>query len=275
VARGIAFDRQGNLWVTDTDTVKRFAAGGLGASGSKAADVVLSSTVFSAGVPGPSSLAFDASGNLWVAIVAANAVVRFTPDQLAASGSFEPGVQLTGADLSGPAGLAFDAGGNLWVSNANDAVVKFNASRLGASDNNAADLVLVGNTPGPSVGTLSTPLGLAFDAGGNLWVAYFAANVIARYTATDQAGNGTSSLTPTIQLHLAVNALLNGLAFDEGGGLWTPADQNHLDRLAPGQLTSSGDITPATILTSTDIGSADIPAIYPAPANLPLFGKVP
>ncbi|CAN5830488.1 hypothetical protein BH11MYX4_BH11MYX4_40230 [soil metagenome] len=64
------------------------------------------------------------------------------------------------------------------------------------------------------------------------------------------------------------------MAFDEAGGLWFAYSAGKIARLAPTQLTASANATPSTILTSATVGSAGSVAFYPAPAALPIFGKL-
>jgi len=95
----------------------------------------------------PTGLAFDSTGNLYIAMNGSGIVRKITPF----------GVQTTFASgLSDPYGLAFDSSGNLYVSNLNGG----NINRI---------------TPGGVVTDLglafSNPAGLAFDATGNLYVA--------------------------------------------------------------------------------------------------------
>ncbi len=277
--RDITFDQDGNLWgiggTTVDPTLARYPASGLGTSGSKTRDRSINITSFSC-LPGASRLAFDASGNLWVSVPCANKVVRVGAAQLGASGSVTPAVEITG--LNGPEGLAFDSAGNLWIANADaKRVVKFNASRLNASTS-GPDLTIQSQTPGPVINTLDANL-LAFDASGNLWVMAFGANVIYRLTSSDQSGSGTKTLTPAIQVSIPVSALLEGMAFDEGGGLWITYSAGKFARLSPTQLTTSSTsgspTTPERIITRSSIGSAGALALYPAPAGLPLYHRLP
>jgi sugar lactone lactonase YvrE len=53
---GLAFDRSGRLYVTETDKIYRFTP-------NQSAPPI--ATLFASGVPGTNGLAFDASGNLW------------------------------------------------------------------------------------------------------------------------------------------------------------------------------------------------------------------
>jgi sugar lactone lactonase YvrE len=215
------------------------------------------------------ALAFDAKGNLWVSAVAAKKILRYDAAQLRATGSPAPSLTITDVDAPGP--LAFDAAGNLWAGSGNS-VVAYTAQRLAASTSAPPDIVLGAQTPPPVVTSHQAPAGLAFDAAGNLWVDYNGGALV-RFTATERALSAT--ITPAVQLTLDVAALAEGVAFDEAGGLWFAYSAGKIARLAPTQLTTSATVTPSTILTSPTVGSAGSVAFYPAPAALPLFGKLP
>ena len=274
----VAFDKEGNLWVVDTaGTLKRFPANALGLSGEKSPDVIIGGDALDAGVPGPRSLAFDREGNLWVSISFSDKVLKYAANQLASSGEPIPAVEISALD--GPTGIAFDDTGNLWLTSAGEArVVRYNASRLNASTADPPDLVIEAKSTPPVVNTLGSPVGLAFDTAGNLWVAYFGPNVIARFTSTDLSGVGTKTLTPEVQITLGVTVLLTDLAFDESGHLWTAYSQGKLGRLTPAQLTSSGTKTPEVVITSSSLDLmryAEGLAFYPAPVELPLYHQLP
>ncbi len=278
---GLAFDAEGNLWIVDRrangSSLRRFPAASLGQSGALEADVDLRGEALG-GTPGPQGLAFDADGNLWVTVSPSNTVVRFSSDQLAQSGQPVPEVVLggMGSGLSEPAGLAFDAAGNLWVASfGSSRIVRYRANRLGASTQ-IPDLIMEGKSAQPVVATLGSPKGIAFDRQDNLWVAYAGANRIARYTPDERTGMGDISVTPPVQITLT-GAQLDGLAFDEGGGLWTPFGADRLARLSPSQLTtgSSTAVTPETVLAGAGIGARVGLAFYAAPAGLPLQAALP
>ena len=131
----IAFDAAGSLWVSDNvlHVISRYAPAQLATTGSPFPDIVLSARDLS--LVNPAGLAFDASGNLWVANIGGRTLAAFSPDQLSRTGSPAPNVVITslGGSLSVPVGLAFDAGGNLWVVGGTGALTKFSRASLGAS----------------------------------------------------------------------------------------------------------------------------------------------
>jgi hypothetical protein len=86
--------------------------------------------------------------------------------------------------------------------------------------------------------------------------------------------NGTSTITPAVQITTDVLSLPELLAFDEAGSLWFAFGQGKIARFGQDQLTASGSKAPAVILSSADIGSANQVAFYPAPAALPLYSAL-
>lgn len=90
----IAFDKKGNLWVANytSDTVVKYGAGQLNASGNPAPTVKLSSAIFD----GPTGVAFDSKGELAVMNYNDGAIAKFTAKQLKTSGAPVPKVSVTG-----------------------------------------------------------------------------------------------------------------------------------------------------------------------------------
>lgn len=136
VVSGVAFDPSGNLWVSRNVTANgsglvRFSTQQVATGGDIAPADMLQ--IQSASFNEPGGLAFDSSGNLWVANFAGNNLLRFAPLQLSAGGSQTPSILLSGFD--GPRGLAFDNGGNLWLTQAFGTVLQIAASGLTASGN--------------------------------------------------------------------------------------------------------------------------------------------
>jgi hypothetical protein len=158
-----------------------------------AASLVIGQASFTAHVTGtnqtrfdvPISIAFDPSGNMWVADSNNNRVLEFTApfssDQAAAlvlgQASFTAHVTVTNSTgMDYPAVVAVDSSGNVWVSQYYSNRVEEFAKGTGFTNHQAAELVLGQTTFTGSSGTrsqtgLDGPYGLAFDSSGNLWVA--------------------------------------------------------------------------------------------------------
>ena len=133
--------------------------------------------------PGPGSpmgLAFDRSGNLFVADVESGSIFKLTPD----------GSQSTFASGLAPLDLAFDPSGNLFVAGSGDTIFKFAPN----------------GTKSTFASGLSVLSGLAFDGAGNLFVS-------ADHTIFKFAPNGTKTT-------FASGLKPEHLAFDRSGNLF-------------------------------------------------------
>lgn len=196
-------DRNGNLWVADTgnnrvleypapwfetDTVnQQFVVHGTAARVFGQPDFTTAACGAGAsGLCGPRAVALDSHDELYVADTQNNRIVHHqnpladtAAERVLGQSTFAAvGCNAGGrsaASLCGPRGLAFDADGNLYVADAgNHRVLQYAA--IGVSDT-VADRVFgqggVMTTGAPSAGTggLSAPSAVAFDPGGNLYVA--------------------------------------------------------------------------------------------------------
>ena len=269
-SRTLAFDQSGNLWVGDASgSLLMYGRDSLGVSQDAPPQVVLSGTALCPEVVpcGPRALAFDNTGGLWVALP--GRVSHFAASALQATGEPTPDVTLTGPDVSDPAALAFDASGSLWLANADAGVAKFSAERLVADVDGPADVVLTGSTPEPVISELANPSAIAFDADGALWVGYFGSNIVARYEPA--LLTESASVTPSVQLGIDVLALIESMAFDDGGNLWIGGSQGQITRVSATQLVAGGDpAMGAVTLTSADISYAVGLAFDPPAALTPI-----
>jgi hypothetical protein len=187
------FDSKGNQWVTDhnNNTVLVFTASQLGATGTNATvpAVVISSAAFN----GPLGIAFDSSGNLWIANnggvpVAGSttgamsdpgtSIVEFSAASLPVPGSgmvtpdLTPNITLTddgNNSIQAPWELAFDSSKNLWSSNSGGtfSLVKFATTSLTASGS-PTPAVTIASTTDMGNATLSGTNGLCFDNIGDI-----------------------------------------------------------------------------------------------------------
>ncbi len=259
---GLAFDPSGDLWVANesANTVVEYTPGQL-VSGAPVPRVTIASSSLPASLDGPVGLAFDSSGDLWVANESANTVVEYTPGQLV-SGDPPPSVIIgahvpsagSSASLSGPHDLTFDRSGNLWVANEEgDDLVELAPDQL-VSGSPAPRATI---SSGPASG-LSVPLGLAFDSSGDLWVTNEEGDDLVEYTP-DQLISGSPD--PRVAAS-AVNGGFDwpfGVAFDSSGDLWVANySANSVVEFAPRQLTT-GSPTPTVTISSGPSDSLEGP----------------
>ncbi len=189
---GLAFDSSNNAWVANygASTLVEFTAAQLASSGAPTANVEISAAggLFDS----LATLAFDRTGNLWVASQTNNNLLMFAPALLSRSGSPTPSVILSSASLNSPVGLAFDSANNLWVSNySGNTVVMFTAAQRTDTGSPDAAVILTG-------GIFSHPSCIAFDNGGNLWVVNVGSAELLKFTPAQIATSGSPTATTTI-----------------------------------------------------------------------------
>jgi sugar lactone lactonase YvrE len=199
----IAFDASHHLWVANhgNGTIVRFDSAQLAASGAPAPTIVLS------GLGHPTGLAFDAGGNLWFSDNQGNRLAMFSVAQLSASGFTLPAVVLNtnGTTLRNPSGIAFDDAGKLWVANVGtQTIIAFGPDQLDTTALANPSIVISPTTTSPAL-----PVGLAFDASGNLWVVD-GVGVLAKYDHVSLAASGA----PAPDVRVVLTNHLN---------LWIPA----------------------------------------------------
>jgi len=148
------------------------------------------------GFNGPSYIAVDAAGNVFVSDNSQKSVREI----LASNGS----IVTYASGFKGPGGLVLDAAGNLYVSdNVKGAIFKVPPG---------------GGTPVQIVGGLNAPNGIAIDASGNIYIANTNGNNVKKLLA------GTTTLVTLASnfsgpTDVAVDAAGNVFVADEGEGL--------------------------------------------------------
>ena len=189
----VALDPSGNLYIADraNNCIRKVSGGKI----STVAGICASAGAYSgdggsataAYLNAPTALAFDQSGNLYVADLLNHVVRRFAPggsiSTFAGAGQAGfngDGGSATATDLNQPFGLAVDASNNVYIADSQNHCV-----RVVTADGN---INVVAGTPavsgysgdgGPArQAKLNQPLGIALDNAGNLYIADAGNNVI-------------------------------------------------------------------------------------------------
>ena len=261
---GIAFDIDGTMWVTSVDdsTLIAFPPASLERSGPAPAAVVISSNDGS--LSAPRGLAFDKQHRLWVANVANGSIVRLDPAQLRSSGSPVPTVTITG--LGQPVALAFDAAGSLWYSDARrNKVASFAEDQLDASGFLAPRVVV-----SSKAASLANPLGIAFDANGNLWVGNVGNQTVVGFSPTQLVAGGTIDPNVVLSSNGGSLNIPAGLAFDADGSLWVMGGTGALEKFPKSALNATGAPAPGIHIDVAGYVLFSSVAFWPTPESLPI-----
>jgi hypothetical protein len=247
----IAFDPfTGYLWVgycgtNPPQTLAAFEPALLAATAKPAATYEIA-TSSATGFGCVTALAFDARGDLWVGFFGGH-FVKYTRDQLDASGAPTPALTFYETLLIGLQDFAFDGGGNLFASVYNhQRVVKYTPAILAtSSDNVQADVVWQGSS-------LDGPTGLAFASDGNLWMADYNTSLLHAFSAVTQGTTGNP--TPDVSVSSADAAGPQFLTFDEAGNLWVASyDNSTIARIEAADLDTSAATPAAAVYSSADM----------------------
>ncbi len=313
--QGLAFDPTGNLWISDqgNNRVVEYLSSNL-ITGSPATVAIGQPSLYTGSpnqqdVPNlkdlnfPTSVAFDSSGDLWVADPGNSRVLEFNPPfstnevasvVLGQPDMFSSGCAATPTSLCRPVGLAFDPTGNLWVADeGNSRVLEFQSTNL-ITDGTASvvlgqpDFTSSSSNQGgaPSPTTLAGPSNVTFDSSGNLWISdtfnsrvveYLssnlitgdgAANVLGQPDFTSSSSNQGGAPSPTTLYYPA------GLAFDSSGNLWISDSANSrvVEYLSSNLITGDGAANvlgqPDFTSGSSNQGGAPSPTTLSYPAGL-------
>lgn len=237
-------DVQGNVWVSDWGG-NRVLEYKQPLSDGMAASLVIGQSNFTAniasaaadGLWSPHGLAFDNSGNLWIADTANNRILEFAaPFSSGMSSSVVLGQAVQNAciasssNLCYPIDLVFDNSGDLWVvDNNNNRVIEYAppftpgqpaSVVLGQPDFNSKSL-------GSGAAGLNYPWGIAIDRAGHLWVSDGLNWRVLRFSppfSNGQAADlvlGHPNFTTTVNNN-PLSSISNprGIAFDSNGSLY-------------------------------------------------------
>lgn len=270
---GLSIDSNGNLYIADTWNYRIREISSSGNMSTVAGDGLLSSSgdggpATGAQLNGPHGVAVNAAGMVYIADTQNHRVRQIAPDgtisTLAGTGS--PGFSGDGGSpaagqVNRPQAVAVDASGNVYVADTGN-------NRVREISPGGAITTIAGNgTEGYSGdggsatnAELNSPLGLAVDASGNVYIADFNNNAIRKVsngTIVTVAGGGGQGFAG--DGGPATSAQLNGpvsVAVDTGGNLYITDSNNYSIRLVSpngiistiagnGSIGYSGDGGPA------------------------------
>ena len=157
--------------------------------------VTVANTLVISGLNNPQGVAVDASGNVYIADTANNAVKEWSVSSLQVS-------TLVSSGLSHPAAVAVDANGNVYIADSgNHAIEKFTTSNQQLTS---------------LVSGLSNPSGVALDRLGNVYFSDTSNNVIQQWNATTQQLSTLENSGLNNPAGVAVDAQGNVCSADSG-----------------------------------------------------------
>jgi hypothetical protein len=286
------------LWVANGNNVVEFLPSQLtNGTSAPAPHLTLASTVFGA----PQGVAFDGFGDLWVIDggniasggMAMPAVYEFTVQQLSnlsKNNAPTPAVTIQSANFKFPQQAAFDGRGDLWVSDSgNNEVYVFLRSQMTASSTTTSSTTVAPEIIMTSSTAFNGPIGIAFDGGGDLFVANNGGNTIYGFKAsslpnlnvmsevTTPNGPPPTPVTPTVMLSSSSNSIQGpwGLAFDGFGNLWSSnaGAANTVVEFTRSQIAATGSPTPNITLASATV-SSNATLVSPTGIGFDAFGDL-
>jgi len=260
---GIAIDAVGNLYVTDIGnfSIRKVTPGGEVSTLAGNGETGLADGQGNAArFKGPSGIAIDATGNLYVADVGSHSIRKVTPNGAVSTlaGGEEGFTDGHGqnARFSESHGIAIDAAGNLYVAD-----IKNN--RIRKVTPNGEVSTLVGSEKGFADGQGQNarfygPFGIVIDAAENLYVTDYANHRIRKVTPKGEvstlAGSGATGFeNGGFADGLGAAARFNepmGIAFDTTGNLYVADSLNYRIR----KVTTEGEVS---TLAGSEPGFAD------------------
>jgi sugar lactone lactonase YvrE len=260
--KGVAVDTSGNLYIADSNNsvirkvsssgiITTVAGIGVTGSGGYSGD---NGPATSAHLTGPTSVAVDASGNLYIADyynhrirkVSSTGIITTVAGNGLSGYSGDNGAAVS-AQLSYPQAVAVDTTSNIYIADSgNHRIRKVNSSGIITTVAGNGTIGYTGDDGAATSAHLGTPVGVAVDVSGNLYLADAQYNVIRKVISsgiiTTVAGStfynglGDNGTATAAQLAYPV-----GIAVDTFGNLYIADSKNYFGLIR--KVSTSGIIT--------------------------------
>jgi sugar lactone lactonase YvrE len=207
---GLAFDAAGNLYIADSgnNLIRKVTTSGIITTFAGNGTHVFSGDggqATAAGIYGPTGVACDAAGNLYIAdsynfrvrkVTTSGIITTFAGN--GTNGFSGDGGQATDAGIFGPGGITFDASGNLYIAdNDNSYIRKVNTAGIITTYAGNGTSGYSGDGGQATDAEIDSQYGICCDATGNLYIAefdnYYIRKVSTSGIITTVAGNGTGN----------------------------------------------------------------------------------
>jgi len=260
----VAVDQSGNIYVADDNNnqIRKITSAGLvstlaGSDSTGAVDGIGAAAYFF----GPSGVACDAQGNVYVADAGNNLIRMVTPagSTSTIAGNINAGATngaLLSSSFNNPTGIALDRSGNIYVADMlNNLIRKISGNQVttfAGSDTSASI-----NGQGTAAG-FYFPNSIATDASGNVYVTEYVSDLIRKIdpsgNVTTFAGNGNAGQADSTGTSASFNGP-SGIAVDATGNVYVADTYNNVIR----KITPAGVVS--TIAGSGQAGSINGKAI--------------
>ncbi len=248
----VAVDSSGNVYVADTrnNTIRKVTPAGVVTTVAGVAGIAGSAdgTGSAARFNGPTAVAVDSSGNLYVSDTVNDTIRKISSGgvvtTLAGAAGLGGVLDATGtaARFYGPTGVAVDSSGNVYTADPGAYVVR-KITSAGVVTTLAGNLGIAGSNDGTSSATFRGPQGLDVDSAGNVYVCDEGNQTIRKITSA----GAVTTLAGTVGITGAVDGtgtaakfnVPSGLAVDSSGNVYVADNTNNTIR----KITSSGTVT--------------------------------